>query len=106
MSNGIFGFTESFNGSNWCRICEASSDIIASLAEEKESFLKNKQKYEKETNLLTNGIKESCAFPEILNFHIAENLSMDLMLDVLEGVYVYVLTFILFKFVLKKSISL
>lgn len=101
--NGILGFTESFNGTNWCRVCEAPSNITERFTEERTSYLRNKENYEENENSSTDGIKELCVFHEITNFHITENISVDFMHDLLEGVCVYVMTLVIFELIFTKK---
>lgn len=92
--NSIFGLVECFRANHFCRICMISSQETANLTVEDESQLRTRINYDKavkDKNPSTSGIKEPCAFHKINYFHFTENLSLDLMHDLLEGVCVYVM---------------
>ena len=104
--NGILGFVESFTARYSCRICRVSSEKSATLTIEDAEKLRNSQNYNEDiekSNTLESGIKEPCVFNEVNDFHVAENFSVDMMHDVLEGVSVYVLESILFIFIFVKK---
>lgn len=106
--NTTCGFSESFSAKYWCRICTASSDECKELVEEMSSLVRTVESYETE---LKNGcknssIKENCVFNQIDNFHIAENMSLDFMHDVSEGVAVYTVRNIIDALIKDKIITL
>lgn len=45
------------------------------------------------------GLKEACAFHDVIGFHLTENVTVDFMHDILEGVADYDLTSILHHFI-------
>ncbi|OXU19437.1 hypothetical protein TSAR_011763 [Trichomalopsis sarcophagae] len=58
------------------------------LAIEDKSKIRNKQDYENDLKInkvSSTGIKEECVFHKIKDFHICENISVDMMHDILEG---------------------
>ncbi|XP_066592936.1 uncharacterized protein [Prorops nasuta] len=101
--NSASGFVESFGKTvRYCRICEATSEQCEIMCEEDSTLLRNRDNYEKHVSNITfnpkssdSGIKENCVFNNIINFHIVENKSVDLMHDVCEGVVGYTLSKIL-----------
>ena len=104
--NSTFGFVESFKANHFCRICKTSSEKSKMLLSEEESMLRTRSNYEEDvalSNLSKTGIKERCAFHKIENFHITENLSVDMMHDLLEGVCKYVLRSIIHKYIFEKK---
>ncbi|OXU23575.1 hypothetical protein TSAR_009738 [Trichomalopsis sarcophagae] len=91
--NGIFVFVECFSSKYYCRICRASSEEASRLTKEDNTKLRSKENYEEDVLLADaskTGIKKHCVFNNVTDFHILDNLSMDLMHDVLEGVCSYV----------------
>ena len=104
--NGLFGFVESFTANYYCRICRASSEEAAIMTTENESILRNRENYEADVRLQNSsqtGIKSSCVFHHIENFHVTENLTVDMMHDLLEGVCVYVIKSIINVFITDKD---
>lgn len=90
--NGIFGFVESLKAFFFCRICKAHSLITAKMVKEDMSLLRTKINYEEDvqkTDVSSTGVKELCAFHEVKDFHLTENVSVDMMHDLLEGVCMY-----------------
>ncbi|XP_066597068.1 uncharacterized protein [Prorops nasuta] len=79
--NELFGLSTSFNANYCCRICSASSYILD---------LEN----------LSNGIVQECILNELKNFHITENITVDIMHDMMEGICRYELGEILYHFIM------
>ena len=108
--NGIFGFKESFKAKYYCRICKGSSEECSQMIVEDESILRTKENYDQDVQLRNSdltGIKERCIFNKVANFHITENLTVDMMHDFLEGVCAYVLNSLLNDFIfVEKYITL
>lgn len=104
--NSILGFIECFKNTVCCRICTVSSETSATLAAESESLLRNCQNYEeaiKQDDSSKSGIKERCVFNKVDNFNVTENLTVDIMHDVLEGVGKYVMQSLLYTFIFIKQ---
>lgn len=93
--NMICGFTDSFKSNYYCRICTASNKQCQEMIEENEDLLRDIESYEEDitgNNLAESSIKEECIFNKINKFHIAENMSLDPMHDVPEGVADYTMS--------------
>ena len=72
------------------------------MIEENQTLLRNRENYEADVkfgNSSCTGIKSPCVFHKISNFHVTENLTIDMMHDVLEGVCVYVIKSIINIFI-------
>lgn len=99
--NACFGFSEGFNANYYCRMCDCHKNDCQNMTVEVESKLRNKKDYadmialihaNKRTDLTqTTGIKKYCILNNLNHFHILENLSVDLMHDVHEGVIPFLL---------------
>ena len=104
--NTIFGFVDSFKSDFSCRICKVTQTESAIMCREDEKFLRTKSNYEKDSQTINpqkTGIKESCIFHNVHDFHITENVTVDMMHDVLEGVCKYVLQFIIYHYIFVKK---
>ena len=118
--NGLLGFTESFALTNCCRMCYAGPEQIHTLKQEDESLLQIEEKYNENIEYMKtcgndneistisirsskSGIKEECLFNELPYFHVIENLTVDFMHDLLEGVCNYDMTQILLYLIEKNS---
>lgn len=104
--NGILGFVECFKANFCCRICSASSSEFANLMVEDVSKIRTKESYSRDvqvSNSSQTGIKEECVFHEVTDFHVTENICVDLMHDVLEGVCMYVMRLIISEYVFGKK---
>ena len=103
--NGILGFVESFKSHYICRICKATSEETWDLVAEDESKLRTKINYitgVKQADAAKTGIKEECVFHKVNGFQLTENVTVDMMHDVLEGVCMYVMTSLIYTFVFEK----
>lgn len=90
--NSILGYVRSFNSNKFCRICTKTKEETKYSIKENEGFLRNKQNYEEDVklgNFKQTGIKENCAFNVLPNFHVTDNLVLDMMHDVFEGIANY-----------------
>ena len=103
--NSICGFAESFSGTQFCRICRASSGECKRMTQEKKDLLRTKDNYDVDLYVERScGVKEYCAFNKIVDFHITENRSLDLMHDFNEGVVHYTLSRILTCIIIKNKL--
>lgn len=104
--NGICGFYESFRAKCYCRICRASYTNCQTMTVEDETLLRNKCNYASDVasrNKKESGVKEECTFHKINDFHLTENVTVDMMHDFLEGVCIFILTGILESFIFIKG---
>ena len=89
--NSMFGWSKSFISDNCCRFCKATYKDIQTLVEEDEKLLRTKKDYEAsllESDLSENAIPKS-AFNKIEGFQVLENIGVDSMHDILEGIGIY-----------------
>lgn len=101
-ANGVLGFTESFN-SYFCRLCEVSKEESQQLMRERLEKMRTKESYQnciesaaafvdqgKPIDLkVTKGIKRACIFNDLQSFHVLDNICLDVMHDVNEGVILF-----------------
>ncbi|XP_051173978.1 uncharacterized protein LOC127289825 [Leptopilina boulardi] len=107
--NKICGFSESFIANRFCRICTATKEQCQKLLEEDEHLLRDVKSYEKvvaEEKFADSGLKEKCIFNDIKNFHICENISVDVMHDILEGVASYTIAKVIHEIISSEKITL
>jgi len=72
------------------------------------NLLRNKANYTEDVtinNVIATG-KESCSFNVLNSFHAVENYSIDIMHDLLEGVCIYEVSYILHHFIVEQQYSL
>lgn len=99
--NTSLGLVESFRAFFYCRICELPKEKCEVLTKEYPEMLRNKNNYTKQLAIVeasekvnysqTKGIKRTCSLNKINNFHIVENISVDIMHDLNEGVIPFLL---------------
>lgn len=87
--NTILGFSKGFNTQYYCRICTATKKDAQKLVHEKKRYVRTQNDYLNCVINSTFGIQEECIFNKIPNFHVLENISIDLMHDLLEGICRY-----------------
>lgn len=92
--NQICGFSCS-SGKYYCRRCRMPAQLCQITTRENKDFLRNKQNYAEDLKNLSCGVKERCIFNDIRDFHITENLSIDIMHDVFEGTGQYIIVNVL-----------
>lgn len=104
--NGMLGFVGSFKANHWCRICKVTAKVASMLTIENESALRTKINYIEDVHACdtyNTGIKEECAFHKIPSYNLSENVSVDMMHDLLEGVCVYVMRSTIHTFIFVKK---
>ncbi|KAB0790200.1 hypothetical protein PPYR_15466, partial [Photinus pyralis] len=104
--NSILGFNESFNANYFCRICKTSKELSKIQSIEDFNTLRTINNYDEDSRNLSFGIKQICIFNDLRFFHVVENISVDLMHDLLEGVLRYDMAHILNNLISKKFVSL
>lgn len=113
--NSCFGFVESFRANYFCRVCLCHRDDCQNMTVENPSDIRTKENYDETIAVIqttdskkidvktTKGLKRYCILNDLLSFHMLENLSVDLMHDLLEGVIPFLLRK-LFKHCIEKNI--
>ena len=102
----ISGFVQFFLANSPCSksMCKISRNELLNATYESE-FLRNVENYRldvEKNNVSMTEINEEYAFNEIEDFHILENSSLDIMLDIYEGVCKYkCLSQILIQYIVK-----
>lgn len=104
--NSILGFSESFNSDFFCRFCLASK-LTSQTEIHASNFIKRtKENYNKHSTEKSHGVKEVGVWNELRNFHVTENLSCDLMHDMLLGILRYDMALIINALIKSKYFSL
>lgn len=86
--NCILGFNKSFNGF-FCRFCTADKQLTKELCSERSDLLRNPANYATNASHKDNGVAELCVFNRIPSFHVVDNLAVDVMHDIMEGICHY-----------------
>ncbi|KAB0790251.1 hypothetical protein PPYR_15412, partial [Photinus pyralis] len=93
----MLGFVESFSATHPCRICTVDTQKLAYMCYEDEQLLRNLTNYTEgleEKNIQKTGIKEKCVWLQISDFDLFNHVGVDVMHDILEGVAVYIMSFL------------
>lgn len=101
--NSFLGFQESFNSNYFCRICKTSKIDTKSQSTEDALTLRTKKQYTGDLSNQQYGIKEFCVFHRLQHFDISENMSCDLMHDMLKGICRYEAAYYFDYFIHKKK---
>jgi hypothetical protein len=104
--NEILGYICSFVGNHPCRICKVPKELLVKQIVEDKTLLRNAQNYSMDLRLdspSTTGIKQKCPLSRIPSFSVSDNISLDIMHDLLEGVAHYNLKEIINDFVNEKK---
>ncbi|XP_023316931.1 uncharacterized protein LOC111694165 [Trichogramma pretiosum] len=107
--HGILGFTESFNANYACRFCKMNKFQRSIAIQEDEAYLRTKENYERDVNVhdvSKTGIKESCVFENLPGFHVLDNISADIMHDLMEGICMFDLCSLIKYYIEKKFFTL
>lgn len=99
--HSIIGFNETFSSNFPCRICNVTKEAMKTQYYEEEILLRNMYNYveQLERNCPSNtGIKEKCVWLSVKNFNLFDQVGVDIMHDILEGVSKYVIAFLILKY--------
>lgn len=103
--NSILGFNESFNSNFFCRLCKTPKDITKRQYCSDPLTYRTLQNYNEDCVTFSYGIKELCIWNDLPHFHVTNNISCDLMHDVLEGTLRYEMAHIINCFIEKNYFS-
>nr|XP_049693403.1 uncharacterized protein LOC126053965 [Helicoverpa armigera] len=99
--HSIAGFNETFSSNFPCRICNVSKENLKDQLFENVNLLRNSENYNAQLLLNSSshtGIKEKCVWLSVTNFSLFDQLGVDIMHDILEGVAKYIMSFIIVKY--------
>lgn len=106
--NSILGFTESFSANMCCRICSINREGLQTALYENTDLLRNMTSYNNQLeldDLSQTGIKEPCCWLKLNGFNLFENVAVDPMHDILEGVARYVMQFVINHYIAEGLLS-
>ena len=100
--NSLFGFCESFSATHFCRFCECTRDQADCVFKECALQLRSKSSYDDAVSKVgtplydvhVTGIKRGCLLNMLQYWHVTDNLVVDVMHDILEGIAPFELTLI------------
>lgn len=99
--HSITGFNETFSSNHPCRICNVSKEIMKKQLFEEKQMLRNVENYSEQLQIncsAITGIKEKCVWLSVNDFNLFEQVGVDIMHDILEGVAKYIMAFIIKKY--------
>lgn len=100
----ILGFSESFRANFFCRFCKCHRNETQVLCYENVNLLRNESNYtlDLEVNDVSKtGIKSFCIWNNIKSFEVTNNLAVDVMHDIFEGVGGYDMVLLIDQFINK-----
>lgn len=112
----VFGFTKCFVANYFCRHCECDKFECQRLIEEDESKMRTVSEHKKYVKRaenkrlkldlkVTKGVKRSCKFDDLESFNVIQNMPVDVMHDINEGVVSYCLHDFFNIIIDKKTVS-
>lgn len=87
--NSMLGYVESFSAIFCCRLCYCPKHLLHKQCKEDVSLMRTKDSYSNDiivNNVSLTGRKEECVWHSIESFHVCENISVDIMHDIFEGI--------------------
>jgi hypothetical protein len=100
--NEILGFVKSFTANHPCRVCKISREKLIIDERPDSSMRRNESNYNEDV-LLNNpkltGVKERCVFDQIPSFNVYDDISVDIMHDLFEGICHYDISLVLGHFI-------
>lgn len=102
--HSITGFVESFSSNFPCRMCKVSKEVMIKQCYVDEKLTRQIDNYNFdviENNMSNSGIKELCVWNDVKGFKVLDQVGVDLMHDLLEGVIKYDLSFLISYYILE-----
>lgn len=90
--NSVLECNKSFNAHSYCRLCKTKKNIAEYQCDEIIQNMRTKENYLldiEQNNSQDTGLKGETIFNEIPSFHFTDNLTVDIMHDLFEGVFIY-----------------
>lgn len=100
--HSITGFVESFSSNYPCRMCKIKKEEMKKQCYVDIHLLRNWEQYNLdliEGDVINSGIKEACIWHDIPNFRVVDQVGVDIMHDLLEGVCKYDMTFLILYYI-------
>ncbi|CAH0721225.1 unnamed protein product, partial [Brenthis ino] len=100
--HSLIGFSESFSGNFPCRICKIHKKNLKYAHECDHELYRTMEQYLTDLDIrdvTTTGIKEECVWHDVDGFSVIDNVGVDIMHDLLEGVCKYDLSFLLHTYI-------
>ncbi|XP_049333157.1 uncharacterized protein LOC111195806 isoform X1 [Astyanax mexicanus] len=107
--NAVLGYTESFNAKSVCRWCRVQKEILHVQTVEDESLLRNNLNYQADlclNNPTETGLKRESALNRLEFYKVVDNVTPDIMHDILEGIGGYEVKLVLNSLIEQKLITL
>lgn len=108
-ANNILGYVESFSANYYCRICKEHKKVMQKQTISNSSMRRNIANYNTDLiidNSSDTGIKSECVFNELKSFHVVENVHVDIMHDLDEGVWKQTMTCIINTLIQRKRFDI
>ncbi|KAJ1528927.1 hypothetical protein ONE63_007296 [Megalurothrips usitatus] len=109
-ANGVLGFVESFSrAKHYCRICFENIETMKKQVVADPAKRRTCETYEHDLvvdNASLTGRKGECVFNELKFFHVSENVHVDTMHDLDEGVWKYLMYDVVFYLYRQKRFSI
>lgn len=105
--NSILGYTESFSATYCCRLCACSKDELHTMVVENNRLMRTIGSYDNDLlidNLSLTGRREPCIWNNLGGFHCIDNITVDIMHDILEGVAPLEISLILENLILTRNV--
>lgn len=100
--HGITGFVESFSSNHPCRVCNIRKEELRKQCYADDNLLRTVEQYNIDVNkgdVSNSGIKEKCVWHDVLGFNVLDQVGVDIMHDILEGIGKYDLAFLISYYV-------
>ncbi|CAM4659143.1 unnamed protein product [Leuciscus chuanchicus] len=107
--NSLVGFSESFVAKSVCRLCKIHKPVLHSQTTEDPNLLRNALNYSQDlqtNNPTETGLKRKCILDELAFFSVVDNVTPDIMHDILEGVGPLEVKLVLSELIAEGHISL
>jgi len=100
--HSITGFVESFSSNYPCRICKIKKEDMRKQCYVDINLERSWEQYNLDIidgDVSRSGIKEACIWHDVKNFRVLDQVGVDVMHDLLEGVCKYDMAFLVFYYV-------
>lgn len=87
--HSLCGYVESFSANKFCHLCMVDKSVAQSVYDDDDVEKRTRENYQQHVTLMdpsSTGVKEDSCLNKLQYFHVTENVCVDIMHDILEGV--------------------
>ena len=107
--HSALGFVKCSSSNYPCRFCKATKINVQTSTVIDPALLHNRHNYSEDLKLndrSKTGLASECIFNQLISYHVTENMSVDIMHDILNGICIYDMALLIKNLISETNITL